>query len=260
MTTINSDLESKEHAEVVSNDQVSSRSEISSFQETCRTDAPTLPFMLSTDAEICFFEDWHDESLVIHLIIASDPLLRPGAIVDFEQLENFLNGTWDKLPRQCTLPSGSELELSGGIPTVFTMPGSLATRLTAKQRQWLHNGCYLQLGFSLECKPCNFDLNPAIFTAMTLYDLEVVGSGSLHPEKHLPKRRPGLDDYELIYAVSRVFDEDFGSADWNHSLVPLRNELLIRFGAELRGLDPDVEFKRFVSEGHDYFLDFVFSK
>ncbi len=215
-----------------------------------------LPFVLSREREKEMFEDWCDEPYRVHLGLLYDPtevIMPQDRIVG---LISRLRDCQSSLPQTYVCKGGEPVDLSYGDPKVRPRPFSLWTKLTVKQRQWLHDGMYLQVGFSLESADSNFDPASCIAAAMTLYDADVSGSGSLLPKDHSPMVTGIAQKRDLILEVGRVFDEEYGVADWNESLIAVRNELLIKAGAFIRGLDPDSEFARFSAEGHQYFLDF----
>lgn len=230
--------------------------EESAYPEETRT----LPFIVTRPWEKMMVESWHDETLNVHIVLmnylSSDILTPEGQL----EIEDKVDRAIQSLPKTFSLPMAQLSELSYAVPCVTVIPPSLADRLTVKQRRWLHNGLYLQVGFSITDYDFFFDLGRPIATAMTLLDSEVVGSNSVFVAQHEPKKLVGFADRELAYEIGLVFEPILGVADWNNSLIPLRNELLVKLGAVLRNLDPKEEYRRFVNEGHDYFLDFTFGK
>jgi hypothetical protein len=219
----------------------------------------TLPFIMPHPWETVMAEGSHDEPLRVHIVLLHDIVT---ILTDEYQstIEAAVEHAIDGLPKSFGLPEALCMELSYAEPCVTMLPPSLAERLTVKQRRWLHNGIYVQAGFSVQDGDISFDLGRPIATAMTLFDSEVVGSNSVFVAQHEPKKIVGFAERDLVLEIGLVFDPLLGVADWNNSLVPLRNELLIKVGAALRGLEPEVEHDRFIKEGHEYFLDFTFGK
>lgn len=166
-----------------------------------------------------------------------------------------------KRPKSVPLITGTSQWLRATKNTHLS-PG-LWRLLTLRQRSWLVDGAYLQVGFY---DPTVIEVaNPfdGIAIAMTLYDSFVDRTGQLNPIYHLgidPSRGAGAakwkDPLPIVngyrVAVNSIFE--IGLGIWSRQLVALRNTLLIEARARALGRNPKVELDKFKRAGHTYFL------
>lgn len=222
--------------------------------------APCLPFGRTPHEDISIFQGETSATLVFHTLLFVEASEQEFETNDVRHEEDNLFSYSYELENDYVIPSGISIKVLHGFPRYLRMPDSLANRLTAKQRMWIHDRAYLQIGFTLHSASSKIDVQPGLGIGMCLYDQNVSNSSSLIPENHVSPAPLSAKDLDLLNLVSWLFHKDLGVAVWNHSLVNLRNELLVKVGAEMRGLDPAGEYEKFLADGHAYFLDFAFSE
>lgn len=220
--------------------------------------APCLPFGRTWHDDIEMFHNDSSSILTFHTILLVETSEQEFGTCDVNHEEESLFSYSYELEGDFTLPSGTSINIAHSYPRFLRMPNGLSRRLNAKQRAWMLNDGYLQIGFCCQDGPRNFEIQQGLGIAMTLYDANVSQSGSILPDNHGEAPTLGLADVGLLYPVSWLFHRELGIAVWNRSLVDIRNQLLVKIGADMRGLDASSEYDRFLAEGHAYFLDFDF--
>ena len=101
----------------------------------------------------------------------------------------------------------------------------------------------------------NFRPHRAIYSAMTVSDIQYVHSGSLNPKDHAPIIVSKREETVFRLAVNDVYR--LGLGVWCSALVNLRNEVRIKADAIVHGADPDERWKSFCDAGFVHHLDYV---
>lgn len=213
--------------------------------------SPKLPFVLSPDDEREMVNSDTIDDFELRIIMHDTPYAVPPSPLTIKKIREILTPFAETLPKTFTTVGGKTVSMDISIEAV-RRSHNLTPQLSVLQQRWMVDGCYPQVGFLMPEKRFNFSFADALASSMTILDSLVIGSNSTKLEDFEPREFATIPELEFGFRIGAAYQS--GYCFWQSQLEPFRNEVLIRVGAALRGLDPEVEYQKFLASGVRYFL------
>jgi len=212
---------------------------------------PKLPFLLPPEDEREMFHSDTIDDFELKIIMHDSPYAAPPSPLTIKKIREILTPFAETLPQTFTTAAGRTVNVEVSVEAV-RRSHNLTPHLSVLQQRWMIEGCYPQVGFLMPETEFNFSFADALASSMTIWDSLVIGSNSTKIEDFEPRDFATIPELEFGFRIGAAYES--GYCFWQSQLEPLRNEVLIRVGAALRGLDPEVEYQKFLASSETYFL------
>ena len=193
------------------------------------------------------------EDLQLTCVLLHDPNL--GHEKTKQQLQKpieVLAGVLDALPKEA-----QRFGLSSTIDTnldYVPCPRFLWYLLDSRQRQWIHGGIYVQVGFINPSLIAEYYADRDIAAAMTLLDYVNNRAKSGDPSKHEPLMIPAKNARDFRSSVGSLYKERIGV--WCKQLEEYRDKAMVMCRAALAGKNPTAEYQHYVMSRSRDFMDY----
>lgn len=213
--------------------------------------SPKLPFLLSTEDEREMVNSDTIDDFDLRIIMHDTPYAVPPSPLTIKKIREILTPLGETFPQTFTTAAGRTVNVEVSVEAV-RRSHNLTPHLSVLQQRWMVEGCYPQVGFLMPETGFNFSFADALASSMTILDSLVIGSNSTKLEDFEPREFATIPELEFGFRIGAAYQS--GYCFWQSQLEPFRNEVLIRVGAALRGLDPEIEYQKFLASGVSYFL------